>query len=148
MLPVYTQLISAFLGGMIIFVVSSFVLRKINKAIILEINDLILLVRVIVLAGTLFAMLLTWVQSKKQTYTLTEDSIILGKGGLMKSRKMYMFKNVNSLAVRQSMLGLRYGYGDVIINMDRLENSVEVRLRSVENPQQVADEIHSHMSAK
>ena len=143
-IPAYLQLFSIFTGGIIIFLVSSVVLRKINKAVIFELNDMIAIVQTIVAIGTIIAAMLAWARKKMSKYELTDDSIVISKSGITTRKKIYSFTNINSLGLKQGLMGSRYNFGDVYINMDRLENNVEVVLRHVEGPEAIVNDINQH----
>ena len=143
-IPAYLQLFSIFTGGIIIFLVSSVVLRKINKAVIFELNDMIAIVQTIVAIGTIIAAMLAWARKKMSKYELTDDSIVISKSGMTTRKKIYSFTNINSLGLRQGLMGSRYNFGDVYINMDRLENNVEVVLRHVEGSEAIVNDINQH----
>ena len=143
-IPAYLQLFSIFTAGIIIFLVSSVVLRKINKAVIFELNDLIAIVQTIVAIGTIIAAMLAWARKKMSKYELTDDSIVISKNGMTTLKKIYSFTNINSLGLKQGLMGSRYNFGNVYINMDRLENNVEVVLRHVEGPEAIVNDINQH----
>jgi hypothetical protein len=111
-----------------------------------DISQLINLVRIVVIFGTLLAIMLAFSQSSKKKYELTDSAIVIYTSGLFSKKKMYRFANVNHLTVKQGVIGRRENYGDVIINMDRLENNVEVALRSVVDPELVVDTINEHLA--
>jgi len=77
-------------------------------------------------------------------YELTDDSIVISKSGMTTRKKIYSFTNINSLGLKQGLMGSRYNFGDVYINMDRLENNVEVVLRHVEGPEAIVNDINQH----
>ena len=143
-IPAYLQLFSIFTGGIIIFLVFFVVLRKINKAVIFELNDMIAIVQTIVAIGTIIAAMLAWARKKMSKYELTDDSIVISKSGMTTRKKIYSFTNINSLGLKQGLMGSRYNFGDVYINMDRLENNVEVVLRHVEGPEAIVNDINQH----
>lgn len=136
-LPVYFKLLSVFSGGLLIFVVTGLVLRWINSVTIIDINFFVVLIRLLVTIGTLFAMLTVWVSFNRSKYTLTDEAIVVSRKGIIKHNTTYRFTNVNSISVKQGIMGSHYGYGDVKINMDRLESNVEVVLRNVVDPEAV-----------
>lgn len=141
-LPDYIQLGIVFLFGLIVFSVIGIVLRRINGAVPWDIEGLIVIVRSFVFIGILVALFVTWVRNNKGVYTLTDDAIIVETIGVRKIKKIYPFVNVNSLTMIQGMLGKRYGYGTVKINMDRHENNVVVTIKNAQNPTEILKILH------
>lgn len=82
----------------------------------------------------------------KSSYTLTEDAVVVAKGNMMGggSRQMYRYDAIIAVDVRQDVWGSRFGYGDVSLEIPRLDR--RVILRSVSSPHEQTKQLKARVA--
>lgn len=73
---------------------------------------------------------------RKTSYKLTDDALVISRGGMMGggNRQMYRYDAIIAIDVKQDMWGSRFGYGDVYVEIPRLGRHIV--LRAVTEPNQ------------
>lgn len=94
-------------------------------------------------AGWALALRAKW---DKTSYALTDDAIVLstkqlGGGG---RKQLYRYDAILSVSASSGLWGGRYNYGDIALDIPRLDR--QVMLRHVANPEDVAEQIKSHVA--
>lgn len=65
----------------------------------------------------------------KTTYKLTDDSLVViqGNGFGGKSRQLYRYDSIISVDIEQDAWGTRHGYGDIYLQIPRLDKQIVLR---------------------
>lgn len=139
--PIIFQLIGVGIAGILVLMLATRLFRAIDSLMPWDWSGLTKLARIIVVVTIIISLLLVYMNGKKERYAIRDGSVVVSRGSLGKRQNIYNVTHVTSLAVRQPFFGKRYGYGNVMFRMDKLEQHNEVVLRNVVNPQAVAAQL-------
>lgn len=95
-----------------------------------------------------FALMIGYYEWKSISYKLSPEGIIVSKSsGLFgKKRKVYLYESIISASYTQHYFGTKYGYGDIHIEIPKLEK--QLVLKDVYDPSQYLPRIQAHMRSK
>jgi hypothetical protein len=104
------------------------------------------LARWIIIGLTVAALLIIHSNKKKLSYSATADSIIVRRRmlGAVK-KKYYAISSVTSVELDQSFFGGQMGYGNIVVNMDRLGKTETITLMGVEDPEKTLSKIQERV---
>lgn len=139
--PIIFQLIGVGIAGILVLMLATRLFRAIDSLTPWDWSGLTKLARIIVVVTIIISLLLVYMNGKKERYAIRDGSVVVSKGSLGKRQNIYNAAHITSLSVRQPFFGKRYGYGNVMFHMDKLEQNNEVVLRNVVNPQAVAAQL-------
>ena len=80
-----------------------------------------------------------WISWKWETYICSPDSLIHSYGVLFRTKEFHSLENINTIAVKQGIIGLIFRYGNVRMYSPFSEEPY--RIKEIPNPFQTAEEI-------
>ena len=94
-------------------------------------GTLIILITILMYAASLWFLKISW---KHTHYSITEHGITISHGVGKFGEEVYRLESVISARVHQGYLGNHFGYGDIIIDIPKLQNQPDVIMRDVDQP--------------
>lgn len=94
-------------------------------------GTVIIFITIIMYAASLWFLKISW---KHTHYSITEHGIAVSHGVGKFGEEVYRLESIISARVKQSYLGNHFGYGDIIIDIPKLQNQPDVILHDVEQP--------------
>ena len=92
---------------------------------------IIILIIIALYALSLWYLKISW---KHTHYSITEHGITISGGVGNFREEVYRLESVISARVRQGYLGNHFGYGDIVIDIPKLQGQPDVVLRDIEQP--------------
>ncbi len=140
------QIITVSVVGLILLIFTSQLMKAMDNIVPLDLSKLVNIARILVIAATSFGVYMSWKEDKRYKYFLTKDSIIIQKTIFGKLREdIYNARNITSISVKQSAMGVKNNYGTLIINSDKLYNNQSIFLNNIVDPKQVADRVNNFL---
>ena len=140
------QIIIVIVVGVILTIFTAQLLRAIDELIPIDLSRLTNLARLLIITATAFGAYMTRQEDKRYKYYFTKDSIIIQRSRFGKlSEDIYNSRNITSISVKQSAMGVKNNYGTLIINSDKLYNNQSIFLKNIMNPKQVADRVNEFL---
>lgn len=81
---------------------------------------------------------------KNTRYYLTDTAIIIQRGINTSTEDVYRFDTVVSATIRQSFMGKKGGYGDIIMKVPSVEGDVE--LKDIDQPSGLLEKVHKKLT--
>jgi hypothetical protein len=140
------QIIAVSLVGLILIIFTAQLLKSLDNIVQIDLSRLTNIARILIAGATAFGVYMSWKEDKRYKYYLTKDSIIIQKTIFGKLREdIYNARNITSISVKQSAMGVKNNYGTLIINSDKLYNNQSIFLNNIVDPKQVADKVNNFL---
>jgi hypothetical protein len=142
------QMASVTVVAVAVYLLMFFFINTLGNTLGLDLDWLRRFGGLIILGFTSVGLLGTWRRGHRYTYSLTPEGLVVEHvTGFMggKIHKVYPYKHITSLEIRQTMFGSRFNYGSIYVNMDKLEDPEKLALRNLVDPQAALRLIQDYM---
>lgn len=146
------KVLSVAVIALLLVLLTSLMLRMIGSGIGVEGRTTLgTLLRVIIVLVALGAVLATWLQDRYKQYTIDDDKLIISNHFLGANGNKQIVtlspSTVSKLELQQTVLGKKYNYGSITIEIDSVSGKELHTIASIDRPQEILAAIDSHLHA-
>lgn len=142
--PVKIQMLCIGIAGLVLLLFATSLFRAFDDFVSFDASGLTRFIRWIVVIVVVLALFTAYKNSKKTSYFITKDSLIIERGYFgAKQKNIYDIGHVTGINMNQSALGARMGYGTVVLDLSIMTKAKKIKLSGVENPEQVVATIRT-----
>lgn len=134
-------------AGMLLFFLTSYIVRIIDNAIPIDTSTGAFVVRLVALALMLLAISVTWFRNINTHYYIDGSSIIIQSSKNLvraSSRKIIKPKGITKITMDKTMLGKAFNYGCITIQVGDLHKTT-YKLNNVLHPEKIVAELQARL---
>ncbi len=145
--PAAIQTVLIGIAALILFVVTSRIVRILDGFIPADTRTLGAIVRIAALVVAVLCVVVTWYRDKYKRYYIEDGSLVIQRNGLTghSQQEVIRLKHSPNLKLALPFFGKQFGYGTITIEVDSYSQKSEHVLRYIEQPEKVLAELRARL---